>query len=254
MSNNFVRNTGDDGLAMWSETTANAGNTFDHNTVQTPTLANGIAIYGGTDTTVVEQPRRRPDPRGQRHPRRLPVRRRAVHRAPLDHRQHHGPRRHLRAELEHRARRDLVLRARARTSTRTSRWSATTSSTAPTTRSCWSRDWPVKDLYSITERRTSRTSGSTAPAPRWSAPASPGRPRSRTSTPATSARSASTTAGRSTSRPPGSEFSLDRPRRQRRRRHDRPVARAVGAAEHDHLRRPAAGRGAPGAVAVVMAR
>jgi hypothetical protein len=50
--NNFVRNTGDDGLAMWSEKTANAGNTFDRNTVQTPTLANGIAIYGGTDNTV----------------------------------------------------------------------------------------------------------------------------------------------------------------------------------------------------------
>ncbi len=50
--NNFVRNTGDDGLAMWSEGIANANNTFDHNTVQTPTLANGIAIYGGTDTTV----------------------------------------------------------------------------------------------------------------------------------------------------------------------------------------------------------
>jgi hypothetical protein len=50
--NVFVRNTGDDGLAMWSERTANTGNTFDHNTVQTPTLANGIAIYGGADTTV----------------------------------------------------------------------------------------------------------------------------------------------------------------------------------------------------------
>jgi hypothetical protein len=49
---NFVRNTGDDGLAMWSEQTANAGNVFDHNTVQSPTLANGIAIYGGTDNTV----------------------------------------------------------------------------------------------------------------------------------------------------------------------------------------------------------
>ena len=52
VSGNFVRNTGDDGLAMWAETTANTGNTFDHNTVQTPTLANGIAIYGGTDNTV----------------------------------------------------------------------------------------------------------------------------------------------------------------------------------------------------------
>jgi hypothetical protein len=52
VSNNFVRNTGDDGLAMWSEHTEDAGNTFDHNTVQTPVLANGIAIYGGTDNTV----------------------------------------------------------------------------------------------------------------------------------------------------------------------------------------------------------
>jgi len=49
---NFVRNTGDDGLAMWSEKSADANNTFDHNTVQTPVLANGIAIYGGTDNTV----------------------------------------------------------------------------------------------------------------------------------------------------------------------------------------------------------
>jgi len=51
-SNNFVRNTGDDGLAMWAEKTANARNTFDHNTVQSPVLANGIALYGGTDLTV----------------------------------------------------------------------------------------------------------------------------------------------------------------------------------------------------------
>ncbi len=49
---NFVRNSGDDGLAMWSEKTSDAGNVFDRNTVQTPTLANGIAIYGGTDNTV----------------------------------------------------------------------------------------------------------------------------------------------------------------------------------------------------------
>jgi hypothetical protein len=57
-SNNFFRNTGDDGMAMWSEKVSgnagivNANNVFDHNTVQTPTLANGIAIYGGTDNTV----------------------------------------------------------------------------------------------------------------------------------------------------------------------------------------------------------
>jgi hypothetical protein len=52
VANNFIRNSGDDGLAMWSETTADAGNTFDHNTVQTPVLANGIALYGGADNTV----------------------------------------------------------------------------------------------------------------------------------------------------------------------------------------------------------
>ena len=52
VSNNFTRNTGDDGLAMWSEQTQDANNTFDHNTVQTPVLANGIALYGGTDNTI----------------------------------------------------------------------------------------------------------------------------------------------------------------------------------------------------------
>jgi hypothetical protein len=51
-SNNFIRNTGDDALAMWSDKTADANDTFDHNTVQTPVLANGIALYGGTDNTI----------------------------------------------------------------------------------------------------------------------------------------------------------------------------------------------------------
>jgi hypothetical protein len=52
VSNNFIRNTGDDGMAMWSDKIADANDTFDHNTVQTPVLANGIALYGGTDNTV----------------------------------------------------------------------------------------------------------------------------------------------------------------------------------------------------------
>jgi len=52
VSNTFVRNTGDDGLALWSEKAEDARDTFDHDTVQTPVLANGIAVYGGTDTTV----------------------------------------------------------------------------------------------------------------------------------------------------------------------------------------------------------
>ncbi|MEU9737052.1 glycosyl hydrolase family 28-related protein [Streptomyces sp. NPDC048002] len=50
--NNFVRNTGDDGLALWSEKSANAGNVVSRNTVQSPVLANGIAVYGGRDNTV----------------------------------------------------------------------------------------------------------------------------------------------------------------------------------------------------------
>lgn len=52
VTNSFIRNTGDDGLAMWAQGVTNANNVFDHNTIQTPTLANGIAIYGGTDNTV----------------------------------------------------------------------------------------------------------------------------------------------------------------------------------------------------------
>ncbi len=52
VANNFLRNTGDDGLAMWSEKAQDARNTFDHNTVQTPLLANGIALYGGVDNVV----------------------------------------------------------------------------------------------------------------------------------------------------------------------------------------------------------
>jgi hypothetical protein len=56
--NSFFRNTGDDAMAMWSHNVStvavdeNANNVFDHNTVQTPTLANGIAIYGGRNNTV----------------------------------------------------------------------------------------------------------------------------------------------------------------------------------------------------------
>jgi hypothetical protein len=60
-TNNFFRNTGDDAMAMWSnyvsgdaakEVDKDTDNVFDHNTIQTPVLANGIAIYGGRDNTV----------------------------------------------------------------------------------------------------------------------------------------------------------------------------------------------------------
>ncbi|MGW6026340.1 discoidin domain-containing protein [Streptomyces sp. NPDC055099] len=49
---NFLRNTGDDALAMWSLNTTNSDSTFEGNTISQPNLANGIAIYGGRDITV----------------------------------------------------------------------------------------------------------------------------------------------------------------------------------------------------------
>ncbi len=56
--NSLIRNTGDDALAMWSQAVGgqpgieDANNVFDHNTVQNPVLANGIALYGGHNNTV----------------------------------------------------------------------------------------------------------------------------------------------------------------------------------------------------------
>ena len=48
----FVRNTGDDGLAMWSYPANDAHDTFAWDTVEQTNLANGIAEYGGTDDTI----------------------------------------------------------------------------------------------------------------------------------------------------------------------------------------------------------
>ncbi|MFC0628048.1 discoidin domain-containing protein [Kribbella deserti] len=50
--NNFLRNQGDDSLAAWSLHAPNRNSTFANNTIIQPNLANGIAIYGGTDMTV----------------------------------------------------------------------------------------------------------------------------------------------------------------------------------------------------------
>jgi alpha-1,3-glucanase-like protein len=49
-----IRNTGDDGLAMWSEELPDEGNVFQFNTVQLPILANNIAIYGGADNSILD--------------------------------------------------------------------------------------------------------------------------------------------------------------------------------------------------------
>ncbi|MFB7336877.1 discoidin domain-containing protein [Streptomyces adustus] len=50
--NNFLRNQGDDSLAMWSLNGPDSGSSFENNTISQPNLANGIAIYGGTDIAV----------------------------------------------------------------------------------------------------------------------------------------------------------------------------------------------------------
>ncbi len=58
VTQSFFRNTGDDGLAMWSDSSnnsvADANNTFSFNRVEIPVLANGIALYGGTDNSVTD--------------------------------------------------------------------------------------------------------------------------------------------------------------------------------------------------------
>ena len=54
VTNSDLRNLGDDGLATWAEQNADVNDSFDHNTVQYPILANGIAIYGGHDNFVTD--------------------------------------------------------------------------------------------------------------------------------------------------------------------------------------------------------
>ncbi|WP_371273147.1 discoidin domain-containing protein [Streptomyces sp. MUSC 14] len=49
---NFLRNQGDDALAMWSLYSPDTNSSFENNTISQPNLANGIAIYGGTDLSV----------------------------------------------------------------------------------------------------------------------------------------------------------------------------------------------------------
>ncbi|MEV7808448.1 discoidin domain-containing protein [Microbispora sp. NPDC088329] len=54
VTNTFVRNTGDDGLAMWPDRVANANNAFTFNTVVAPVLANNIVTYGGRDMKITD--------------------------------------------------------------------------------------------------------------------------------------------------------------------------------------------------------
>ena len=54
VTNSDIRNTGDDGIATWADSSvgADAQDTISSNTVQLQQLANGIAIYGGNNNTV----------------------------------------------------------------------------------------------------------------------------------------------------------------------------------------------------------
>ena len=54
VTNSDIRNTGDDGIALWADSSvgADSGDTISGNTVQYPMLANGIAVYGGNSNTV----------------------------------------------------------------------------------------------------------------------------------------------------------------------------------------------------------
>ena len=52
VKNNFMRNTGDDGLAIWSYPVGDSSITFANNTIVQPSLANGIADYGGSNNTI----------------------------------------------------------------------------------------------------------------------------------------------------------------------------------------------------------
>ncbi|MBF9066530.1 choice-of-anchor D domain-containing protein [Streptacidiphilus fuscans] len=54
VTNSDIRNTGDDGIATWADSSigADANDTISNNTVQLQQLANGIAIYGGHDNAV----------------------------------------------------------------------------------------------------------------------------------------------------------------------------------------------------------
>ena len=52
VTNTYVRNTGDDGMALWSSGAADSGDSFSHDTVVLPILANNFAIYGGSGNAI----------------------------------------------------------------------------------------------------------------------------------------------------------------------------------------------------------
>ncbi|MGH3266691.1 MAG: discoidin domain-containing protein [Trebonia sp.] len=53
VTNSFIRNTGDDGIALWSNGVADTNDIVSHDTVEVPILANNFAIYGGGGNSIV---------------------------------------------------------------------------------------------------------------------------------------------------------------------------------------------------------
>ncbi|WP_428964971.1 discoidin domain-containing protein [Micromonospora fluostatini] len=54
VTNTFVRNTGDDALAMWADTVPNVGNSFTRNTIGVTVLANHLVTYGGRNIRITD--------------------------------------------------------------------------------------------------------------------------------------------------------------------------------------------------------
>ncbi|GIJ43869.1 mycodextranase [Virgisporangium aliadipatigenens] len=54
VTNTFVRNTGDDALAMWADTVPNVNNSFTFNTIGVTILANHLVTYGGRDIRITD--------------------------------------------------------------------------------------------------------------------------------------------------------------------------------------------------------
>jgi hypothetical protein len=52
ISNTFIRNTQDDGIAFWSSPGADVNNVVTQNTINSPGIANNIALYGSTGSTI----------------------------------------------------------------------------------------------------------------------------------------------------------------------------------------------------------
>ncbi|MFI6230287.1 discoidin domain-containing protein [Micromonospora echinospora] len=54
VTNTFVRNTGDDALAMWAQNVPNVNNSFTFNTIGVTILANHLVSYGGRDIRITD--------------------------------------------------------------------------------------------------------------------------------------------------------------------------------------------------------